>query len=493
MKHLLEEARQMIRLGSVSSSGNEEVVNYIATLFKERGFITHQQQVMHSLENIGKRQFNIIGILGDPLVDKKTRKGLLLTTHLDTAGPGLLTNWTETSGAPFSVAVKEGKIYGLGTADAKLDFLCKLRAVEKFREKKLRMPIYLVGTCGAELGMLGAKYLIKSLALNPKYVVVGGPTNLKAVYGHKCMVVYRVSIGYQMVERDARGFNRRIDFYSYGRSAHGACPHLGINAITQASEFLQAAADNGFETRFTRLDGGDSGNKVPDQALAEFFLTSHQFEDFKRFFREFARTEGKEKAFKVELGGLGDTGVRFLPDVLFPCIMDIGSFFRNLSDGFERATDSSYSPPFSTVNFSLLKQKLGGVDLFYDLRLLATSSLEETEKQIFMGVQTIASRYPGLNISISRDLVNPSLNMTLQHDLIRICRDAMVAAGIEAVFDKSSASTEASQYYHAGHEALVFGPGNLQGNSRSPNEHNFLDQIDKAVVFYEKLIERVCT
>ncbi len=492
MKHLLEEAKQMIRIGSVSTSGDEELANYVNSLVASRGLKTQLQQVMHSLENVGKRQFNVIGILGDPLVDKKTRKGLLLNTHLDTSSPGLVENWTQTEKNPFAATVKDGKIYGLGAADAKLDFLCKLHAVARFREKKLKMPVYLVGTCGEELGMFGARYLIKSMALNPRYVVVGGPSALKIVYAHKCLDVFRVSIGFQMVERDARGFNRRIDLHSFGKSSHGAYPYLGVNAVSQTLDFLQAAVENGFEVRFTQLGGGDALNKVPDSAKGEFYLTSHQFEDFKRFFREFVRIDDKENAFRVELGGLGDRGVRFLPEAVFPALMDITGFFKNLASGFEKNADESYDPPYSTVNFAQLKQRLGGMDLFFDLRLLPGRSPEETEKQIVLGIQAIASRYPNLNIAVAREGMNPGLSTPLQGELVNVCKEAMEAAGIELAFGKKSESTEASQFSQAGYETVVFGPGVSQGNSRSPNEHISIDQLEKAVAFYEKLIEKVC-
>ena len=151
-----------------------------------------------------------------------------------------------------------GKIFGLGTADVKLDFLCKLHAIERFRERKLKNPIYLVGTCGEEIGMFGAKYLIKSLSLNPKYVLVGEPSELRVVYAHKCLNIYRVSIGYQLIERDARGFNRRIDLHSFGKSAHSSYPHMGTNAILASVDFLHRAMDQGFEMRFTKVDGGDT-------------------------------------------------------------------------------------------------------------------------------------------------------------------------------------------------------------------------------------------
>ncbi len=492
MKRLLEEAKRMIRINSETSRGNEELANYILALLQDRGLKASLQQVTHSLDDISKRQFNVIGILGDPLVDRKIRKGLLLNTHLDTVSPGLSENWTETAGDPFAATIKENRIYGLGTADVKIDFLCKLHAVTKFREKKLKMPIYLVGTCGEELGMFGARYLIKSGALNPRFVVVGEPSGLKLVHAHKCLNIFRVAIGFQQVERDARGFNRRIDLHSFGKSAHSSYPHLGTNAIVGAMDFLRAATDAGFEFRFTQFDGGDTINKVPDRALAQFYVTSHQFEDFKRFFRDFVSSKGKDKNFRVDLGGIGDTGVRFLPEALYPCLNEIVDFFRGISRDFEKVKDETYNPAFSTINFGKLKQTQGALTLGFDLRLLPDLVPEAIEKHIQEGIQAIASRYPHLNITAVRERMNPGLNMTLEHELVKVCKDAMTAADIEPVLDKKATSTEAAQYFSAGYEAVVFGPGMSQGNSHSPNEHNLLEHIEKATLFYEKLIEKVC-
>lgn len=492
MKRLLEEAKRMIRLNSVTSNGNEELANFCHSLLQERGFKASLQQVTHSIDEFSKRQFNVIGILGDPLVDKKIRKGLLLSTHLDTVSPGIAENWNETGGDPFAATLKDGKIFGLGAAEAKLDFLCKLKAASKFRERKLRMPIYLVGTCGEEVGMFGARYLIKAGTLNPKHVLVGGPTELKTVYAHKSQLLFKVSIGYQQVERDARGFNRRIDLHSFGRSAHAAYPHLGSNAIQESMAFLQRATDNGFEIRFTKFDGGDTVNKVPDRALMQFYLTSHQFEDFKRFFREVVRSEGKERAFRVELGGVGDMGVRFLPDILFPCMLGVIQFFREMTLDFGKVKDDSYNPPHSTINFGTLKQGLSKVDLHFDTRLLPDLVTDEIEKHVIQGIQKLAASYPSLNISVVRERMTPGLSLGPDSELVRICRDAMEQAGIEPAIDKKSTATEAAQFHQAGYDAVVFGAGSSHGNSHSPNEHNVVDQLEKAVAFYEKVIERSC-
>ena len=493
MRRLLEEAKKMIRINSVSTRGNEELANFVLGLVQERGMKGQLQQVMHSHEEISKRQFNVIGVLGDPLVDKKTRKGLLLNTHLDTVSPGLPENWTETGGDPFAATVKDGKIYGLGSADVKLDFLCKLHAIGKFREKKLKMPVYLVGTCGEEVGMFGARYLIKSGALNPKYVVVGEPSELKVVYAHKCLNIFKISIGYQLIERDVKGFNRRIDLHSFGRSAHGSYPHLGENAITQAIELLQKSTDNGFETRFTKMSGGDTVNKVPDRAMVQFYLTSHQFEDFKRFFRELVRAEGKEKSFRVELGGVGDTGVRFLPEAAFQCLTEVMGFFKTITTDFEKVKDAGYNPAFSTVNFGQLKQSASGIELYFDLRLLPDLQPEEIQNHILKGIKEISARYPALNVSAVRERMNPGLNLKADDELVKLCLESMEGAGITPILDKKATSTEAAQYFAHGYPAVIFGPGISHGNSHSPNEHNLLDHLEKAQAFYENLIERACT
>jgi len=492
MKRLLEEAKKMIRINSVTTRGNEELANYVVTLLQDRGLKTQLQQVMHSLDEVSKRQFNVIGVMGDPLVDKKTRKGLLLNTHLDTVSPGILENWTQTGGDPFAATVKDGNIYGLGTADVKLDFLCKLHAVAKFRDKKLKNPIYLVGTCGEEMGMFGAKYLIKSLALNPKYVVVGEPSEMKVVYAHKCLNIFKVTIGFQQVERDVRGFNRKIDFFAMGKSAHGSYPHLGVNAILSGLKFLDEAAETGFEMRFTKISGGDTVNKVPDRATMQFYLSSHQFEDFKRFFRESANDQSGEGSFKVELGGVDDTGVKFLPEAAFACLSEIVAFFKTVSTDFEKVKDPSYNPAFSTANLGQMKQNSAGLELYYDLRLLPDLQPEEIMKHIQSRVRDIAAKYSGLNVTVNRDRMNPGLNMKSDSELVKLCQAAMQDAGIPPTIDKKATSTEAAQYFQAGFDAVVYGPGVSHGNSHSPNEYNILEHIEKSVHFYERLIERVC-
>jgi acetylornithine deacetylase/succinyl-diaminopimelate desuccinylase-like protein len=82
--------------------------------------------------------------------------------------------------------------------------------------------------------------------------------------------------------------------------------------------------------------------------------------------------------------------------------------------------------------------------------------------------------------------------MTTEHELVGLCKIAMQKSGQDLIIDKKATSTEAAQYFKAGYEAVVVGPGLSQGNSHSPNEKNSISELEKAIKFYEELILRVC-
>lgn len=492
MKHVLEDARKLIATPSSTADGNEEVANRVAALMRSRGLKVQLQQVGHSIEGVSKRQFNVIGIFGDPLVDKKTRKGLLLTSHLDTVGPGLKEHWAETSGNPFAAVVKDGRLFGLGAADAKVDLLCKLRAIEKFREQKLRMPIYLVGSCGEEMGMFGARYLIKSMALNPRYVLVGDPTGLEVVTSHKASVVFRATLGYTRISKDARGFNRRVGIVARGRSAHGADPERGQNAILRLLEFVRLSIQSGFDLRLTACGGGESASKVPDRAVVELFVTSHQLEDFRRFFSEYCHENGLNDAFEVEFGGLGESGVQFLPEPVFQAVCDAVALFGQLSADLEASRAEGFLPAHATVNLGQVRESSAAMDLLFDVRLLPGMSVDEVESRLKTEFLQLSSHYPGVNISVLRERASPALDLPASHAWAELAVAAAREVGLVATRGRSSGASEAALYHQAGYDAVAFGPGEAVGNSHAPDEWVSTEQIEKAIRFYEKAIEKTC-
>ena len=114
------------------------------------------------------------------------------------------------------------------------------------------------------------------------------------------------------------------------------------------------------------------------------------------------------------------------------------------------------------MNFGQLKQRMGKVDMHFDLRLLPEISSDEIEKSIQKGIQTIAGQYPSLNVSVVRERMNPGFNMSLDDQLVTICRESMDCRRNKAVFSKKATSTEAAQFFQAGYQAVVLGRENLR-------------------------------
>ncbi len=467
-------------------------MNAFQHLMQLSGLQVQTQQVFHSLDGVSKRQFNLIGILGDSLVDRKIRKGLLLQTHLDVGDWGQLTKWTQSQGKPLVAMEHEGKLFGHGSADAKLDFLCKLTAVQKFREKKLKQPIYLVGTCGEQMGMFGCKYLIQSQALNPKFVVVGKPTGLSLMNGQKSLSRVQVEVGYHTMERGSRGFNRKITLHSYGQTASAAFPTQGSNAILSLLKFLQFSKESGFEIKLTSLRGGSAAGQVPDHASAEIFLTSHQHEDFKRFFREVSQDPQTSGVFQIELGGPGESGISFLPDEVFECIFDVLGEVGAVLEPHRSKQSESYEVPSLTSTASVLRQGPSRMEIVFDWRFLPSISVKDVHAHFQESLKRLSDRYPALNLKSQLDKIAPGYEADAQSELLTLCGHAMAAADLMPNVGFASLSSEAGHFYEKGYPVVTFGAGEPKWAAQAPNESCSIDDLMGAERFYERLIEAVC-
>lgn len=492
VNRILEELSTLVGHPSIAQNGNEELVNYLEVLLRELGFHTKIQQVTHSKEALSNRQFNIIGVIGDPLVDRKIRTGLLLQAHLDTVGPGVPSFWTENDGQPCKVVLKNDEVYGLGIANAKADFLCKVFAAAQFVEKAIKMPIYVVGTCASEAGNLGTRYLLESMALNPQYSLVGAPTDLKIVSEHKSHHVFNVSIQYRVMEKDAKGFNRRVRLAAIGNSNHSAYGGDDQNALIKLFDFIRQAQDNGFELRFKELVGGGQSNQLPVFAEAEFYLTSLQFEDFRQFFSEWTSQGRVESQYQVELGGVGESGVTFFDESVFPCLVDVLSGFKDLSFEYQDQNSERFSPPGTTVNLEKIEPLFNRIDLTFSVRLLPGNSLRELEERVKEKVSRYIRKYPALNVEYHRDYSANEFAVSEKSELLPLSQMILKELKMDSVPAVESFSSEASHFMKAGYDAILFGPGRAEGNTHSPNESVRVEDLEKATRFYEKMIERVC-
>ncbi|KPJ53289.1 MAG: hypothetical protein AMJ37_01610, partial [Dehalococcoidia bacterium DG_18] len=140
---------------------------------------------------------------------------LLFCGHTDTVPPNV-----EGTTDPFAATIKEGRLYGRGTADMKgavaamAGALAGLKASGELKAGK----ITLAAVADEEMESLGAESLILS-GFKADASIVGEPTSNKIAVGHK---------GLEWLQ---------VDFE--GRAAHGGTPEAGINAISAAAHFIQ--------------------------------------------------------------------------------------------------------------------------------------------------------------------------------------------------------------------------------------------------------------
>lgn len=493
MKRIIEEAQQAIRLKSITKDGTEEIANYMVSLMQSRGMRSTLQQVTHSNDLYSKRQFNAFGVIGDFLVDRKIKKGLLLINALDTGEPGSFASWREGEGAPFKAVIKGNHLHGLGAASGKLDFLAKIQAAARFKDKKLKQPIYLLGVCGSEIGHLGIKYAMQSVTVNPLRVVVGAPTQMNMVMNEKSHVSFRCQFLFQGMQKDARGFSRRVELLAKGRIGPSAQPQSDRNAILHLTHLINRAMDQGFEVKFCRFEGGYLSGQTPDSASAEFYLTSHQFEDFKRFFKEAnQRAHMEEEHYQIELGGVGDLGISFLPDEVYQCFVEFNELLKRISTELEAKWNDSFQPPAPTICVNQIKTDAHQIEVRFDLRLLPDMNRTLVSQEVIQRLKQIAMNYSTLNTKIFEDYSTSPAQLSESNSWIQLCKQVLGETGGNTRLVSSSFSSGAGVFQEKGMDVAILGPGMAEGNVLSPDEYLELTELDRAVAFYERLIEKVC-
>ena len=145
---------------------------------------------------------------------------LLLNGHLDTVGVAGMA-------APFSGAVREGRIHGRGAADMKSGVACVLAVAAELAEEEIPGELIVALTADEEHASLGMEALVAAGA-RADAAVVCEPTSLAIMPAHK---------GFLWIDAHARG-----------RAAHGSRPELGIDAIAHMGHVLVA-----FEEEARRL------------------------------------------------------------------------------------------------------------------------------------------------------------------------------------------------------------------------------------------------
>lgn len=195
-----------------------------------------------------------LGELGVParrIADAAGKKAnLLFSIGPDVAGGVVLSGHTDVvpvdgqdwSGDPWTLAERDGRLYGRGAADMKGFLAAGLSRVPAMLAAGLERPIHFALSYDEEVGLLGAPALIEAIVADlprPGLVIVGEPTGMRVVDRHKGIMGLRTTV--------------------LGHEAHSSQTHLGVSAnmvavrlmarIVEIADRLAAAAPaaNGFE------------------------------------------------------------------------------------------------------------------------------------------------------------------------------------------------------------------------------------------------------
>ncbi len=143
---------------------------------------------------------------------------LVYDSHLDTVGVGDPKEWRH---APFGGDIENGMMYGRGTVDEKGSTPPMIYGLKIAHNVGLLdgFTAYYFGSIEEWCEGLSARVFVEEEHVRPDFVVIGEPTNLHAYRAQKGRCEFRVT--------------------ARGRSAHGASPWLGDNAVYKMAELIR--------------------------------------------------------------------------------------------------------------------------------------------------------------------------------------------------------------------------------------------------------------
>ena len=463
---LIAEAKKLVRFNTVTWSSNAECAVYAASLMRKIGL-----EVSYQEDREGETLFmNVVGSAG------KGKNPLLLATHLDTVPAGDPALWTRTGRDPWKLTVRGETLVGLGSADTKLDLLCKLMALGQVDLSKLKRPVFLVGTFGEESGMRGAARLCQGDLPRPAMALVGEPTDLSLVTRHKGFAVLEVTFKSRGLYRpDSESWV--YEALLQGESSHSSTPHLGDNALRRALTLLEDLRKKFGKVMVLSWQGGEAHNMIPASSRLRFSLGDRPKAALP------ARVSQKIRPERIPSGWYST-----LPwENALWCVETVGAALALL----EKRRDKAFDPSQLTWNMTQLTESKEGWTLVFDLRPLPGQTLQRAVRSV---EEKLWKRLgpPGADWQFRLERDNPALETDEKGTLVKEARAALRAAKIPVRLAAKSGCSEAGLYGRVGIPSVVFGPGRSVGNIHRPNESVPLKQIRAATRFYKAFLERTC-
>lgn len=251
----LDWARRLVRLNTVSHHSNLPLIEAIADHLRTLGV-----PLRITRDETGTKA-NLFATLG-----AGKPGGVILSGHTDTV-PWDGQDWTTD---PLGAELKDGRLYGRGSADMKAYIGLVVARAQAFLEADGPEAIHFAFSHDEEVGCFGVRHLIadlKDAGLAPRLCLVGEPTGMVPAIAHKGVYRWRCCVK--------------------GKAAHSSLTPKAVNAIEAAARVIARIADTadgwrdhapryeGFDVPYSTaavgvVQGGIADNVVPEDCAFNF-------------------------------------------------------------------------------------------------------------------------------------------------------------------------------------------------------------------------------
>ncbi len=248
-------AQRLVRFSTISHQSNLPLIECIADHLRSLGVdlrLTWDDE---------RRKANLFATLGPGKPG-----GLVLSGHTDTV-PWNDQAWTDD---PLAAQVRDGRLYGRGSADMKGFIGLVVAQTRRWLEADLPFALHYAFSYDEEVGGFGVRHLLADLrdaGVQPALCMVGEPTSMVPAVAHKGVHRWRCHVR--------------------GKAAHSSLTPLAVNAVEAAARVavqVAALADElrergprmeGFDVPYStaavcRFEGGIADNVVPEAARLHY-------------------------------------------------------------------------------------------------------------------------------------------------------------------------------------------------------------------------------
>jgi acetylornithine deacetylase len=246
---------KLVSFNTTSCNSNLEMIHWVQDYLESYGVASTL------VFDAAKNKANLHAVLGP-----EDKSGVVLSGHTDVV-PVEGQAWDSD---PFKLREQNGLLYARGTCDMKGFIAIALARLPDMLKRPLTCPLHFAFSYDEEIGCIGAHSLadhIVSLPVKPKLCIVGEPTNMKPITGHKGICDFECTV--------------------HGKESHSSLAPYAVNAIEAAAElvvYIKSVArrmategpfNKQFDPPFTTLQtglmkGGTAINIVPNQCTFSF-------------------------------------------------------------------------------------------------------------------------------------------------------------------------------------------------------------------------------